>query len=64
VAAAARKQREIFAAMTPEEKLVWSFRLRSQAWELRAAFERQQHPQWTEAQVQDHVRRVFLYART
>lgn len=50
--------------MTPAERLAQAFRLREMAWNMRAAWLRQNHPDWTEDEVQEHVARIFLYART
>jgi hypothetical protein len=59
-----RTQRDILAAMTPEERLRQAFALRQMAWNLKAAWIRQTQPELSEEQVQDVVRRAFLYART
>lgn len=57
------EQKKIYAAMTPSQKLRQVLRLRQSAWDLKAAWLRKIHPEWTEVQVQDEVRRIFLYAR-
>lgn len=59
-----KTQRDILAAMTPEERLRQAFALRQMAWNLKAAWIRQTQPELSEEQVQDVVRRAFLYART
>lgn len=57
-------QIEIYKKMTPAQKwqvardLYWSAR------RLKAAWLRQIHPEWTEEQVQNKVREIFLYARS
>jgi hypothetical protein len=53
-----------YRAMTPAERLRQSERLYWSARRLRAAYERSLHPDWTEAQIQEHVRKIFLRART
>ncbi|MBK9033982.1 MAG: hypothetical protein IPL61_22395 [Myxococcales bacterium] len=53
-----------YRAMTPAERLRQSERLYWMARRLRAAHERALHPGWTEAQVQAHVRQIFLRAGT
>ncbi len=58
------EQIEIYRRMTPEQRyqagrdLYWSAR------RLKASYLRHQHPEWTEAQVDDEVRRIFLYAHS
>jgi len=57
-------QIDIYRKMTPGQKwqaardLYWSAR------RLKAAWLRQIHPDWTEEQVQNEVREIFLYARS
>lgn len=53
-----------YRAMTPAERLRQSFALYWTARRLRAARERSLHLDWTEAQVEAHVRRIFLRAST
>ena len=48
--------------MTPEQKLDTAFKLYWTAREFKAAGLRMLHPDWTDAQVQDEVRRIFLAA--
>ena len=55
--------REILRALTPEQKLRTAARMYWAARELRAAGLRPRHPGWTEKQVQEEVRRAFMYAR-
>lgn len=50
----------ILRAMTPEQKLDAAFRLYWTARDLKAAGLRMAHPEWTEAQVQEEVRRIFF----
>lgn len=53
-----------YRAMTPEERLREATRLYWFARRLREAQERALHPDWTDAQVSEHVRRIFLRAAT
>ncbi len=57
-------QLEIYRRMTPEQKLRESIRLYKSAWHLKAAWLRQQNPNWTEEQVQQAVKENFMNART
>lgn len=49
--------------MTPSEKLIAMTRLYWSARRLKAAFLRQQHPDWSEEQVQLEVKRQFQHVR-
>ena len=57
-------QKQIFQSMTPEEKLRNALRLYRSAWQLKAAALLQDHPDWTEKEIQEKVREIFLYAGT
>lgn len=50
--------------MSPEQKLRLFLDLHTCAWKLKAAGLRHQHPDWTEEQIQNKVKEIFLYART
>lgn len=50
--------------MTPAERLQQSTRLYWAARRLRAAYERSLHPDWSDREISDEVRRVFLRAGT
>jgi len=50
--------------MTPAERLRQSVRLYWSARRLREAYERTLHPDWTDDEISDHVRRIFLRAGT
>jgi hypothetical protein len=52
-------QRQLIRAMSPEQKIRASEALRAAAWALKATWIRDQHPAWSEADVQDAVRRWF-----
>lgn len=58
------QQIAIYRAMTPEQKLRESSRLYWTARRLREAHERALHPDWSDEQVQAHVRKIFLRATT
>ena len=57
-------QREIYRRMTPEEKLRIAFKMNLEARELKAAWLKQQHPDWSQEQIDNKVREIFLHART
>jgi hypothetical protein len=58
------EQLAVLRRMTPEQRwraandLYWTVR------QHKTAFLQQQHPEWTGEQVEDEVRRIFLYARS
>ena len=54
----------ILRALTPAQKLRSAERLYWTARALKAAWLRQQHPDWSEEEVQRKVREIFLYGRT
>jgi hypothetical protein len=58
------KQKEIYQSMTPEEKLNVALRLYHSARQLKMAVLHHDHPDWTEKEIQEKVREIFLYART
>ena len=58
------EQLERYRAMTPAERWQQAEQLYWSARRLREAHERAQHPGWTDAEVCEHVRRVFLRAAT
>jgi hypothetical protein len=53
-----------YRAMTPAERWRQAQRLYWSARQLRTAHEQAQHPDWTPAEVREHVRKVFLRAGT
>jgi hypothetical protein len=55
-------QAEVFARMTPAQKLHAAERLYWSARQLKAAALRAQHPGWSEAEVEAKVRALFLTA--
>ncbi|HEY4320205.1 MAG TPA: hypothetical protein VGM77_03415 [Gemmatimonadales bacterium] len=57
-------QDQLVRAMTPEEKIRRSEAMRDMAWELKAAWIRDQHPELSEDAVQEQVRAIFRDARS
>ena len=53
-----------FKSMTSEQKLELSLELYYSAKELKRSWLRTQHKDWTDTQVEDKLREIFLYART
>ena len=58
------EQIAIFRTMSPGRKLKLAEQLYWTARKLKAAGLRSQHPDWSEEQIQDEVRKIFLHART
>jgi hypothetical protein len=56
-------QRDVLRRLTPGERWVVARNLYWSARRLKAAFVRSEHPDWSDAEVEDHVRRVFLHGR-
>lgn len=54
---------ETLRRMSGEQKLKTAFQLYRGARRLKAARLRQEHPDWSEEQVQARVREIFMYAR-
>jgi hypothetical protein len=50
--------------MTPEEKLCIAANLYHSARALKTAGLRAQHPDWSEREIQEKVKEIFLYATT
>ncbi|HUD48078.1 MAG TPA: hypothetical protein VMR33_14695 [Candidatus Baltobacteraceae bacterium] len=57
------KQIEVLRAMSGQERLRVAERLYWSAFKMKAAGVQSQHPDWTEAKVEDEVRRIFRHAR-
>jgi len=55
-------QREILKKMTPTQKLQLSMRLYYSAWELKSAWLRQLHKDWSDDQIRQEVKRIFTNA--
>ncbi len=60
----AKMQDMPFKLMTPEAKLRAAEDLRWSAWRLKEAWLRDLHPEWSDRQVTEAVREIFLHART
>lgn len=56
------EQVEIYRKMTPGRKLEIAAQMHYAARELKTAWLRSQHPDWTAEQIRKEVRRIFLYA--
>jgi len=59
-----REQIEIYRRLTPERRLQIAERLYWSARELKAAWLRTRHPDWTEDQIAREVKQAFANART
>lgn len=57
-------QHEIYSKMSYSQKWKELSKLRETAWVIKSAGIRSLHPDWIEKQVQDEVRKIFLYATT
>lgn len=57
-------QAQAVLALAPGRKLELAAQLRELAWELKALGIRSQHPGMPDAEVQERVREIFLYARS
>ncbi|MFP4014955.1 MAG: hypothetical protein ACLFVQ_12785 [Chitinispirillaceae bacterium] len=53
-----------YAHLTPAQKWAEAVKLRELAWNLKKAYIRQTHPNWSDEQVEKKVREIFLYAST
>ena len=58
------EQKRIYQNMTAEQKLRLLLDLQLTARKLKTAGLRKQHPDWTEKEVQERIREIFLYARS
>jgi hypothetical protein len=58
------EQKRIYQSMTPEQKLRIAANLYYSARALKAAGLRDQHPDWSEKEIQEKVKEIFLYATT
>jgi len=57
-------QNDFLKKLHPEQKLRLFLDLYSCAHKLKEAGLRLQHPDWTDEQIQNKVKEIFLYART
>ena len=58
------EQKRIYQSMTPAKKLMIAADLYHSARTLKAAGLRDQHPDWSEKEIQEKVKEIFLYATT
>ena len=58
------EQKRIYQSMKPEQKLKIAANLYRHARALKVAGLRDQHPDWSEKEIQEKVREIFLYAIT
>ena len=58
------KQIELYRSMSPSQKLRIALRLYYSAWQLKEAGLRLHHPDWTEKELQEKTKEIFLYGRT
>jgi hypothetical protein len=56
--------KERYRSMSPARKWHVACELRRTAWYLRRAGVKQQHPDWTEEQIEQRVKESFLYGTT
>jgi hypothetical protein len=56
-------QDEILKKMTPEQKLRLAMNLYYSAWEIKAAWLRELHKDWSDKQIEQAVREIFVNAR-
>jgi hypothetical protein len=57
-------QIEAYRRMTPQDKFRAMGRIYRQAWRLKMAWLRNQNPQWSEEEILNETRRIFLHAST
>ncbi len=57
-----QEQIDIYRNMPPWRKLAIAAEFNRSARELKKAWLKMQHPEWSEKQLQSEVRKVFLYA--
>jgi len=58
------EQIELYRSMSPSQKVRIALRLYYSAWQLKEAGLQFHHPDWTEEEVQEKTKEIFLYART
>jgi len=57
-------QDEFLRKMSPQQKLEAAMSIYHSARQLKAAWFRQQHPDWTDKQIEQAVREAFAHARS
>ena len=58
------RQIELYRLMSPSQKIRIALRLYYSAWQLKEAGLRLHHPEWTQEELQERTKEIFLYART
>jgi hypothetical protein len=58
------EQKKIYESMSAEQKVRIALRLYYSAQQLKLAGLRDQNPDWTEREIQEQLRQIFLYAGT
>ena len=63
---ALKVQNEIYkyTEQYPLLNIPYSLDMRSFAWDMKTAAVKNEHPEWSDLQVEDRVRELFLHART
>lgn len=62
--AAAEVRLSIYARMTPAEKWQEALRLMTTARDIKRAYLREAHPDWSHDEVESALKKIFLYATT
>jgi hypothetical protein len=57
-------QQEIYLKMSPAQKWEEVCKLRAIAWMLKRAAVKERHPEWSAEEIENEVRKIFLYAVT
>ena len=58
------RQIELYRLMSPSQKIRIALRLYYSAWQLKESGLRVHHPEWTQEELQEKTKEIFLYART
>jgi len=58
------EQVKAYKKMTPAQRLAIAAQLWHEARQLKSAYLKQQHPDWSDEKIKETVREIFLYART
>ena len=56
------EQKRIYQSMTPEQKVNIVFDLYHAARQMKSAYLKKRHPDWTDEMIEQKVREIFLYA--
>ncbi len=55
---------QIYLNMTAAQKWEQVFQLRELAWKIKTAAIKEKHPDWNDQEINDVVKKIFLYAVT